>query len=216
MIQSIERMVENELSAIGVPIKESCFIIGYLDLVREKDLPTYYHSIRVGLLSSKIAGHLGLDEKTLLISGLTHDVGKVLIEKDILQKKGVLTEKEMGEIKGHPVHSYELLKDKYRTCAEIVLRHHKYQSNSYPEEDQGADRFAPNMLSRIEDYAKMLSLADAYDALTTRVNYRLNKDRLGKEEVKSVLLKEKHYISSIVTDLYAKGVLGRELRLFLF
>ncbi|MDP2909066.1 MAG: HD domain-containing protein [Nanoarchaeota archaeon] len=208
MTQSIERMVENELSAIGIPIGESCFIIGYLDLVREKDLPTYYHSMRVGLLSSKIARHLGLDEKTLLIAGLTHDIGKVLIEKDILQKKGVLTEKEMEKIKGHPVYSYELLKDKYRTCAEIVLRHHKYQSNSYPKEDQGADKFSPDMRSRIEDCAKALSLADIYDALTTRVNYRLNKDRLSKEEVKSILLKEKPYISSIITDLYAKGILG--------
>lgn len=207
-MQSIERMVENELGAVGVPMRESCFIMGYLGMVREKDLPTYYHSMRVGLLSSKIARHLGLDEKTLLIAGLTHDVGKVLIEKDILQKKGVLTEKEMGEIKSHPVYSYELLKDKYRTCAEIVLRHHKYQSNSYPKEDQGADKFSPDMLSRIEDCAKALSLADVYDALTTRVNYRLNKDRLGKEEVKSILLKEKPYISSIITDLYAKGILG--------
>lgn len=208
MTQSIERMVENELSAIGVPMGESCFITGYLDLVREKDLPTYYHSIRVGLLSSKIARHLGLDEKTLLIAGLTHDVGKVLIEKDILQKKGVLTEKEMEEIKGHPLYSYELLKDKYRTCAEIVLRHHRYQSNSYPKDDQSITELTSDVRSKIDDYARILSIADAYDALTTRCNHRLNKKKLSGEEVKSILLEDKPGASRIITDLYAKGILG--------
>lgn len=207
MVQTIEKILEKELNGIGVPLREESFILSYLDLVREYDLSTYYHSIRVCLLSLKIARHLDLDEKTLLLAGLTHDVGKVLIKKDILQKKDALTEKEMEQIKNHPVYSYELLKDKYRLCAEVVLRHHRYQPNSYPNDDQSITELASDVRSKIDDYARILSIADAYDALTTRVNHRLNKKKLSGEEVKSILLKDKPDASGVIADLYANRIL---------
>ncbi|PIZ05396.1 MAG: hypothetical protein COY57_07540, partial [Flavobacteriales bacterium CG_4_10_14_0_8_um_filter_32_5] len=74
----------------------------YLNVLKAKDEATYEHSIRVGLLASRIGRHMHLDEKALFFAGTLHDIGKTLIDPETLQKTEGFDDKDMAEMKKHP------------------------------------------------------------------------------------------------------------------
>lgn len=203
-MSDLERMLENEFTALDVSPEDKSSIMTYLNAIKEKDMSTYEHSIRVGIRSSEIAKYMGFDAKTLFFAGLIHDIGKLKISDKILQKKDTLTEEEMDEMKKHPQYTYDLVKDTYKTPAEIALRHHRYKSDFYPKNLPKSDTF-PSSMSGVNLYAIILSLVDVYDALTTRVAYRLGKGKLGIKEVKSVMLKETPSLGHWINRFYSVG-----------
>lgn len=104
--------------------------------------------------------------KELEISGLMHDIGKIAINNSILDKPGKLTKDEYDEIKKHPEVSYHILKsaDVYTRLAEHVLSHHeKWDGTGYPRGLAG---------SEIPLAARIISVADAYEAMTAARPYR--------------------------------------------
>lgn len=127
------------------------------------------HSERVSKLSRKIGEAMELDSevlKELEISGLMHDIGKIAINNSILDKPGKLTKDEYDEIKKHPEVSYHILKsaDVYTRLAEHVLSHHeKWDGTGYPRGLAG---------SEIPLAARIISVADAYEAMTAARPYR--------------------------------------------
>lgn len=134
-----------------------------------KDSYTHGHSKRVMSYSIAIAEEMGFDEQelnTLRHTALLHDIGKIGISEAILQKPGKLTNEEFDYIKGHPVvgahilESIEFLKD-----VRMQMKHHheKYDGSGYPDglkEDQ------------IPIGARIISVADTYDAMTSTRPYR--------------------------------------------
>ncbi len=127
------------------------------------------HSERVSKLSRIIGEAMKLEEevlKELEIIGLMHDIGKIAINNNILNKPGKLTEGEYEEIKRHPEISYHILKsaDVYTRLAEYVLSHHeRWDGKGYPRGLYGEE--TPFV-------ARIIAVADAYEAMTANRPYK--------------------------------------------
>lgn len=151
--------------------------------VEAKDRYTHGHSDRVSAYSVLIGQKLGLSQKdiqTLKIGGLFHDIGKIGISDSILLKNGKLTDKEYSEIKNHPIIGRNILSNAaiFEEIIPIVLYHHeRYDGKGYP---YGlSDQSIPFL-------ARIISVADAFDAMTSRRSYRGELDlEYVKNEIRS-------------------------------
>jgi putative nucleotidyltransferase with HDIG domain len=138
------------------------------------------HSQRVCLLSTKIAEALGFNNKRLddvKLASLMHDIGKISIDNSILDKPGKLSFEEYEVIKTHPAVGYKILKTikEYEDIAEFVVQHHeRYDGTGYP---YGLSK------DQLHTESKIISIADAYDAMTCDRPYRcaLNKEEAIEE-----------------------------------
>jgi diguanylate cyclase len=141
----------------------------------EKNGRELLHSKRVSRLCELFAVKMGFDEDHvafLKTTGLMHDIGKIAIEEDILNKIGKLTSTEYNEIKKHPEIGYRILcsVSEFSEVAIHVLQHHeKWDGSGYPQGLKGEE---------ISIDARILALSDAYDAMTMSRTYRkvLTKD----------------------------------------
>lgn len=151
--------------------------------VEVKDLYTKGHSERVAKYSEMIARKMGYsddDAKTLYIMALMHDVGKIGIPDAIINKPGALTDEEFKIVKSHPVIGADILKevDAFEKISEIALNHHeRVDGKGYPNGLTG---------NEISDEVAIVSVADAYDAMTSRRSYR---DIMGQAEVRAEIKK---------------------------
>ncbi len=139
-----------------------------LDKSEQKDVYTYKHSNRVQDYSVKVAGKLGLSGEinySIALASLFHDVGKCFIPDEILNKPSKLSDEEFNYIKKHSTYSSELLQGKFsEDISEIVEAHHeRLDGSGYPKGLKGDE-------IRIE--AKIIAVADSYDAMTSDRAYR--------------------------------------------
>ncbi|MFH1916670.1 MAG: HD domain-containing protein [Nanoarchaeota archaeon] len=182
----------------------------YLSILREKDEATYTHSVRVGLLGRDIAAFMHLDQKALLYAGLLHDIGKALIDPAILKKTSGFNEGDMAAMRTHPELSYKLLRGVFDYSAEIALRHHQFQEKGYPKHIPRSRVFSTlSSTAMINFYARLLSLADFYDAASTRKNNKFGEPKqLTEEEVKEILLAAHPDQKALIGELYTAGIFG--------
>ena len=131
---------------------------------------TYFHSVNVAIISLAIAYHLKLSRMDMLTVGtaaLLHDIGKLFIGADLLNKPGSLTEDEYEVIKTHCRKGYDILSIGNNLSIKIavsVLSHHEhYDGTGYPNGLSGED---------IILFSRIISIADVYDALTSNRPYR--------------------------------------------
>lgn len=147
----------------------SISILDMLQNMREYDDSTYTHSLNVALICNILAGWLKLsDEKVELATacGLFHDIGKLLIPYSIISKPGKLSEEEFATIKKHPTLGYQLLlsQDVDDHVKNAALMHHERSDGSgYPLKLKG---------NQIDPYARIVAIADVYDAMTAARCYR--------------------------------------------
>lgn len=143
-----------------------------LDMIDLKsfDNYTYAHSVNVAVLACTIGFGMNLpveDIEDIVLAGLLHDLGKLDIPEEILNKPTRLTPEEFALIKTHPTMSYDIISDRMDISSKVkhaVLSHHEnYDGSGYP-----------NGLSRdnILPIARIIHVADAYDALTSRRPYK--------------------------------------------
>lgn len=134
-----------------------------------KDRYTCGHSQRVAQLSWQLATAAGLGEafaERIRIAGLVHDVGKIGVPEAVLTKSGKLTDEEFGAIKKHPEIGHRILKDisALQDVLPGVLHHHeRYDGRGYPHGLKGAD---------IPEMARIIALADTFDAMSSTRSYR--------------------------------------------
>ncbi len=137
--------------------------------VEAKDLYTFGHSKRVAGYSLELAREIGLgpdDVKEILVAAYLHDLGKVAINRDILCKPGKLTSEEYEVIKTHTVAGVEKLASvKFPWDVKPLIRHHheRYNGSGYPDHLEG---------DSIPLGARVIAIADCYDAMTTTRPYR--------------------------------------------
>ncbi len=149
--------------------KTSLHLFDMLHSMREFDDSSYVHSINVALISCVIGRWLGYSEEnlnTLMLGGLLHDIGKLLIPDEVLNKPGRLTAEEYTIMKTHVTLGYEKLKDQDidgRVKEACLLHHERCDGLGYPFGLQG---------NRIPTIAKIISIADVYDAMTAARVYR--------------------------------------------
>lgn len=146
--------------------------LSYFDILhnlRSYDDPTYAHSINVGLICHVLAKWLKYspeDVKTATLCGLFHDVGKLMIPEEILNKPGKLTAAEFTVIKTHTSEGYKLLKDSNlgtHIKNSILMHHERSDGSGYP---------LGLKADKIDNFAKMVAIADLYDAMTSPRVYR--------------------------------------------
>ena len=134
-----------------------------------KDKYTRGHSQRVALLTAQLAEKAGLDADQVdrfRIAGLVHDIGKIGVSERVLTKRGGLTSSEFAEIQKHPEIGATILKDipQMEDILGGVLHHHeKYSGGGYPHGIAGND---------IPLVARMIALADTFDAMSSSRTYR--------------------------------------------
>jgi len=135
------------------------------------DYYTYTHSVNVGVLSVSLARALyGSDDKETLhelgAGFFFHDLGKVRVSSDIINKQGRLNETEMGEMRTHPYQGYKILLEMGHLTKEaefIALQHHERSDGTgYPRGLTGTE---------IHEYGRICSIADVFDALTSERSY---------------------------------------------
>ena len=175
-VKSVSQM--REIKKINAELSETYEKLeqAYLDsiqtvryTVEAKDSYTRGHSDRVSEYSCLIGKKLGLPEediKRLHIGGLFHDVGKIGVPDNILQKNGKLTDDEYSEIKNHPTIGAHILSTAsiFQDIIPIVKHHHeKYDGNGYPSRLKGEE---------IPYLARIAAIADSFDAMTSKRVYR--------------------------------------------
>ncbi len=131
---------------------------------------TYFHSVNVAVLSVVIGVGIGMQKEELYNLGLgaiLHDMGKIFIDKDVINKPGKLTDQEYEEIKKHSEYGYKYLKETYQipTASYVgVLHHHeKFDGTGYPT------NISKDSISLI---GRIIGIADVYDALISNRPYR--------------------------------------------
>jgi len=134
-----------------------------------KDQYTRGHSQRVGDLARTFALYLGMGDEAadrVRIAGLLHDIGKIAVPESLLNKQGPLTREEFLRVIDHPVIGEEMVRPLLTLSAVLqLIRHHheRYDGRGYPDGLRG---------EAIPYEVRMLSIVDAYDALTSHRSYR--------------------------------------------
>lgn len=130
----------------------------------------YGHSVNVCVIAVKMGLELGLNQlklAELAIGALFHDIGMTAVPLDILNKTGNLTQEEIKVIQKHPETGYQLLRENpevSNVSAHIAYQHHeRFDGSGYPRNLSG---------SNIHEFARIVSIADVFDSLTTEKVYR--------------------------------------------
>lgn len=146
--------------------------INIFDMVhnmRHYDDITFAHCLNVGLICNVFAGWLGMSEeeqKLATLCGILHDIGKLKIPESVIKKPKKLTDAEYDLIKTHPIEGYKILQrydlDEHIKSA-ALMHHERYDGTGYPlglTDEQ------------IDPYAKIVAIADVYEAMTAARQYR--------------------------------------------
>ncbi len=149
--------------------RNNLHVFDMLHCMRDYDDMTYIHSVNVSILCHMFGTWLNLgprDLETLTLCGLLHDVGKLTISSEILNKKEALTKEEYNELKSHATNGYNILKP-YDINIHIkmtaMMHHERCDGSGYP---MGLTS------SQINRFAKIVMIADVYDAMTSSRCYR--------------------------------------------
>ena len=158
-------------------------VLALAGAVDAKDTYTNGHSRRVAEYTREIADRCGRtkeEQEELYIMGLLHDVGKIGVPDAVINKPARLTDQEYEEIKLHPIMGARILTEirEMPTLSVGARWHHeRYDGNGYPDRLSGAD---------IPEAARIIAVADAYDAMTSRRSYR---DILPQDHVRDEMLR---------------------------
>lgn len=141
-------------------------------IINAKDKYTYGHSERVGRYAVWIAEKMDLPEdeiQTIKMGAFLHDIGKIEISRGVLMKRGPLNEEEFELIKKHPLWGAGIIKaveSLNQTLPLIKFHHERFDGNGYPKGLKG---------TQIPLHARILAVADSYDAMTSNRPYRKRK-----------------------------------------
>lgn len=178
-IQDIYRSAEDSMyrqKLIEIPSMRSSAIETILTTLYEKDINSENHSRRVSNISERLAKAYGLERQEVSevkTAGLLHDIGKIIIPINIINKVGKLTKEEYDSIKTHPEIGFRILNSTsdMRSISNIILNHHeRWDGKGYPRGIKADE---------IPLQARIISIADAFDAMTTERTYR---QKISKED----------------------------------
>ena len=164
----VDGLISNAINIIS-NTKGRMSIFDMLHNMYEFDDSTYSHCLNVALICHLFAGWMRMSDEEIRMAtacGLLHDLGKLMVDQDIIQKPASLTEDEFNEIKKHPLAGYRLLKEQDADeiiCNVALMHHERCDGSGYPSALTDA---------QIDDYAKMVAIADVYDAMTSNRVYR--------------------------------------------
>jgi len=175
----LDIFIENEVNCSRVielantiynTVFEAEYITKYMSALKNVDEYTFIHSVNVAFYSMLIGRWMKMSEdemKVLIEAGILHDIGKMKVDNKILNKPGKLTYEEFQEMKKHTIYGYDIIKEKSDIDDNIkkaVLSHHERMDGSgYPYGLAG---------DNINLYARIISIVDTYDAMTSNRIYK--------------------------------------------
>lgn len=202
----LEERLATAMSETCISEANQAAVRAFLETLRRKDVPTYEHSIRVGLLTRAMGRFMHLDERALLFAGLLHDVGKSLTAPETLQRTEGWTEQDAAEIERHVMDGFRLLRGRFDFTADVDVRHHQFQKRRYPAQPpEYLHAYGPGTCATIPFFARLVALADTFDA-----NHRVN-DKFGDAPTTGEVIRERMIAhnqdqAALVTALYNAGV----------
>ena len=191
----VDTIIDQTLALLGSNGKGTN-ILQMLVFMQEYDSDVYAHSVNVSLLCNMLAHWLGYSEEDCRLAaacGMFHDIGKLTIPEEILQKPGPLTPEEKELVNTHTEKGYQMLKDHpiHESIKLSALLHHENcDGTGYPYKLPG---------DQIDPYAKLVTICNIYDAMTSNRPYRkaispfdvidyFEKKGLQKFDTRSILL----------------------------
>lgn len=162
-------LIRNHRLVKELRVMSVAMVRSLVNAVDQKDEYTSGHSLRVAYFAKLLGRRLQLsaaDLQMLEWSALLHDVGKIGIRDSVLKKEGKLTEEEFNHIKEHPVRSHRVVKNIPQLSGALdgILYHHeRYDGRGYPSGLAG---------EAIPLQARIIQIADVFDALTSSRSYR--------------------------------------------
>jgi len=187
-------------------------VFDMLHCMREFDDITYVHSINVSLIASVFGGWLKLPEKEveiLMLCGLLHDIGKLTLPPEIISKQDSLTETEFTQVKAHTLKGYQILKNKdidERIKYTALMHHERCDGSGYPHGFHGP---------QINSFAKIIAIADVYDAMTSARVYRpalCPFEAISVFEAEGFQKFDPHYIMTFLQEI-VQSYVGKRVRL---
>jgi len=186
--------VERRNSALEARFLEMAHQWG--DSIESKDHYTQGHCQRVAFFACVLADSVGMDSQSLFwfrIGALLHDIGKIIVPTEVLNKAGNLSEGEWAIMKRHPEAGLELVADiDFPGDVRAIIRNHheRWDGSGYPDGLKGEE---------IPFAARILCVADVYDALTTARSYR---DSLSHNRAAQVMRKSKGQFDPQLLELF--------------
>jgi len=212
--EKIERHeVEKKINDTLNIFKGNINIFQLMQSVKHSDDITYSHCHNVALVSYSMGQWLGLDEKDLqelALSGMLIDIGKIQIDDKLLNKEGKLTNDEFLDLKKHSIFSHEIIKDyefiSDRVKSAVLCHHERMDGSGYPlglKDD------------KISLFARIIAIADVYNALISHRPYR-NK----KTPFEAIRILETEYMDKLDANILylflhrvASNYIGQEVTL---
>lgn len=172
--KAVHRARQNELEFYKASEKKEAAMFAetaeaLANAIDAKDKYTHGHSTRVAALSRQIAkkaGMTGRDCDQVYFAALLHDIGKIGIRDDIINKEGKLTDEEFEQVKLHPILGYQILSSIKQSPSLSIgahYHHERYDGKGYPDGLRGEE---------IPEIARIIAVADAYDAMSSSRSYR--------------------------------------------
>ena len=164
---NVDRLLEKTATVFSKA--DGTNVFDMLHNMREYDDSTYVHCLNVSLICGMLAKWLNFskdDTNTLILAGMLHDIGKLCIPDSIIKKPGKLSREEYAIIKTHTTKGYEILssQDLPEAVKHAALMHHeRCDGTGYPKHLK---------YEKIDHFARLVAIADVYDAMTSARVYR--------------------------------------------
>ncbi len=209
---SVEDRVAATFAELLIHPDREQLIRSFLAPLRAKHAPTYQHCLRVGLLAREIASHEKLDQKALFFAGIMHDCGKALCPVGLLDKTDCWTSDDSHTMEQHVPHGHLLLAGKFDFTADVIALHHSFQEHPYPQIPiPRLHSYGRDTVEKIERCARILALADSFDALH-RINCRHNGGaELSGDQIAELLVASNQDEQALIERLYASNVFTRAI-----
>lgn len=191
------------------------FVQGSLEELRAHDQKTHEHSVEVGSIMvfvvREMKNILSERERTILLNAaLLHDLGKIGVEAEILNKEGELSQEERRKIRLHPKIGFDALRKWDLEVAKVVVAHHEHQRYAYPREwvvgDMQEKRFSDAQTDKL---SRILAMVDAFQAMLADRPGKNNKpktiDQTVSELQNNFVLPEDQRVIMLLEAYYWQG-----------
>jgi response regulator RpfG family c-di-GMP phosphodiesterase len=136
-------------------------------------------------------------------------LGKVGTPVEVLRKTSVWSDDDYELMKQHVLPGYEMIKARFSFTAEVILLHHKFQENGYPKDlPPHLQNYSEETRMQIVRFARIVALADVFDALHRENSKFRDKGSLSEAEVKEKMFELNPDVRELVESLYEVGIFG--------
>jgi hypothetical protein len=201
--------LETTFKKRNIPLDQREALNKLLESMRNYHLPTHNHMVRVGLIADKVEPLALVNTNSLLYPALTHDIGKLRIRLELLNKTNGWTEQDSDEMRYHALYGFEILRNKFLYSAYSAAYSHIFNLTKVFYLPPFPPNFSEAVKVAIMHSARIVSIIDSRDAAVTRANDRNNQGNprsLTREGALDMLMKECPDKKELIEKLVEQGI----------